>query len=198
MDLETIFNKGMSYTAYRNYIDVLFAEGNATGAEQTKEKISFTKLNVQRMQRWDKTVECAPALVLEVQRLSSPQKWLVITEGWCGDSAQSLPILAKIAAASGGKIELRIIGRDENPEVMDQYLTNGSRAIPKLVVLDQFFREKAVWGPRPAPGQELLLHWKANQATITHDDFERDLHAWYAKDKGLTLQEEMIALMNNI
>jgi thioredoxin-like negative regulator of GroEL len=197
MELQSYFSKGISYTAFREQVDTLFAAGKVTGHEQSERLLNFTHLNIQRMNRIDKTQQLNPALVQLVQQLPL-QHWLVITEGWCGDSAQNLPVLNAIAAASNGHITLRIVSRDEHPELMNAYLTNGARAIPKLIMLDENGTGLAVWGPRPEPGQALLRHWKANQHSITHDDFERDLHAWYAKDKGKTLQEEIAAIAEGI
>ena len=124
---------------------------------------------------------------------------MVLTEAWCGDSAQNLPVIAEIAKLNPEKIKLYIVLRDENPELMDKYLTNGARAIPKLIAVNETLdKETFIWGPRPVPAQQLLLNWKNNPADKTWDDFEKELHGWYAKDKTQTIQSEFLDLLNGL
>jgi hypothetical protein len=165
------------YAQYRAHINELFAQGKTTGLTQTPEYLNFTKLNIQRMDRWDKTFVPSNEMITALHQLAAPQYWIVISEAWCGDCAQNLPILAAIAAASAGKIDLRITGRDDNPDLMNAYLTNGARSVPKLIILHkQTLAEITTWGPRPAPAQQLLHQYKQSNGAITHDDFEIQLH----------------------
>ncbi len=125
--------RSYTYDQFLDLLDDLLTEGKTTGANQSEEYLHYAKLNLQRMRRWNKTYETGSGLMALIKK-QKPQEWWVITEGWCGDSAQNLPAIVKMAAASSGKIKLRIVLRDENPEIMDQYLTNGtSRSIPILV-----------------------------------------------------------------
>lgn len=186
-----------TYASYRQLIDDLQAEGKTTGPQQSPELTEYTHLNVQRMQRLDKTTRVLPELLAAVRALPQPYEWLIITEGWCGDAAQIVPVLEAVARASEGKIRTHYLLRDENPDLMDRYLTNGARSIPQLVVLHPgTLTEAAHWGPRPAPAQTLLLELKAQGAT--HEEYAEKIHGWYAKDKTHTTQQELLTLMQGL
>lgn len=184
-----------SYAAFLKLTEELLAEGKTTGNNQSEKYVFYTKLNFQRMHRWDKTFHLRAEMIAQLQQLQ-PQTWWVITESWCGDSAQNLPGIAKMAEASNGKIDLRIVLRDENPAIMDQYLTHGTRSIPKVVALDENGKELFVWGPRPAAAQVLMNEWKTNPNGKDFETFEKELHSWYTQDKGHSLQDEITALIN--
>jgi hypothetical protein len=189
--------KSFSYPQYRALIDTLLVEGKTTGTNHSADFINYTQLNVHRMERLDKTIVLNGDLLVALHRLKRKQIWLVITEAWCGDAAQNLPILHLIAAQTPN-IELHLVLRDEHLELMDQYLTNGSRSIPKLIMLDaETLTELATWGPRPAGAQELLAAHKANP-TESHADFVKNVQLWYAKDKTLSTQHELLALLKSI
>lgn len=186
-----------SYASYRQLIDELMAENRTTGTNQDEQIIQYARLNMQRMQRLDKTTQLLPELQAALAQLPGHYVWLVITEGWCGDAAQIVPVLEAVAAASQGKITTRYVLRDENLDLMDRYLTNGGRSIPKLVVLHaDTLTEAAAWGPRPAPAQELFNRLK--QEEIPHEEFVTQLHGWYAKDRTLNTQRELLALLQNL
>lgn len=186
-----------SYASYRQLIDELMAENRTTGTNQDEQIIQYARLNMQRMQRLDKTTQLLPELQAALAQLPGHYVWLVITEGWCGDAAQIVPVLEAVAAASQGKITTRYVLRDENLDLMDRYLTNGGRSIPKLVVLHaDTLTEAAAWGPRPAPAQELFNRLK--QEEIPHQEFVTQLHGWYAKDRTLNTQRELLALLQNL
>jgi len=186
-----------SYSAYRQLIDNLLAEGKTTGPAQSAELVQYTRLNEQRMSRLDKTVRVLPELVEAVRQLPHRYLWLIITEGWCGDAGQIVPVLEAVAQASAGQVATRYLLRDENPDLIDRYLTNGSRAIPQLVVLHaDTLAEAAHWGPRPAVAQELVLRLKAEG--LSHEEFIIQLHTWYAHDKTQTIQRELLALVQRL
>jgi thiol-disulfide isomerase/thioredoxin len=149
----------------------------------------FTKLNLARMKRIYKTMKVESGLQVLLEKISTPQTWYVITEAWCGDSAQSLPAIARLAERNNN-VDLSIIMRDYNPDIMQKYLSNGSASIPKLFALDKRGNELFSWGPRPTEAQEILLNWKANPDGRTWVQFETELHSWYAKDKTHSLQNE--------
>lgn len=108
-------------------------------------------------------------------------------------------MIAEIAKLNPQKIKLYILLRDENPELMDKYLTNGARAIPKLVAVNETMnKETFVWGPKPFPAQELLRKWKRNPERKSWGDFEKELHSWYAKDKTQIIQSEFLDLLNGL
>ena len=186
-----------SYSAYRQLLDGLMAQNRTTGATQTDELVQYTHLNIQRMQRIDKTVELLPELRTALAALPAHYVWLVLTEGWCGDAAQVLPVLEAVAQASAGRLTTHYLLRDEHLDLMDRYLTNGSRAIPKLIVLHaDTLTEVTHWGPRPAPALELAARLK--QEGISHDDFLLQLHGWYAKDHTLSTQRELLELLRSL
>lgn len=186
-----------TYQAYRQLIDDLVAEGKTTGPEQSAKLTQFTELNVQRMHRLDKTVRVQPALAAAAAGLRQPYLWLIITEGWCGDAAQLVPVFEAVAAASQGHLTTRYVLRDEHPALIDQYLTDGGRAIPQLLVLHpDTLAEITHWGPRPAPAAALVRTLKAEG--MAHDDFIRELHTWYAHDRTQTTQAELLALVQGL
>lgn len=189
-----IISAGLHYPAYRELIDRLLAEGKVTGVRQDQLRFDFTKINIQRMNRIDKTLSVIPSLLEKGKNISRKQNWILLSQGWCGDCAQLVPVIAKIAAVTD-KIDLRIINPDDYPQVMDTVLTNGARAVPKLIVLDAETNEcLTVWGPRPEPAQQIMLDWKNSENKISWEDFETQLHSWYAKDKSLTTQAEFETL----
>jgi hypothetical protein len=118
----------------------------------------------------------------------APRRLLVIAEDWCGDASNTVPVLAKLAETVPG-LELRVLRRDEYPEVMDQYLTNGTRSIPIVIALDEDFRELGHWGPRPAALQDWVL---ANRATIAKPELYPQVRKWYARDRGESTLREVL------
>jgi hypothetical protein len=185
--------KGMNYDEYRRLINAFMIIGKSTAKKDSENLLEYTKLNVSRMNRIDKTVEIIPELREASEQISSPQKWLVLTEGWCGDAAQIVPVFNKLAQLNSN-IALRFLLRDENPELMNLYLTNGkSRSIPKLIVTDENFEELFNWGPRPRILQEMFYHLRAN--AINNDTIKEEMHRWYAHDKTITTQKEILELL---
>ncbi len=183
-----------SYEEFYEWVLELVIAGKTSGINQTEALSEFTALNARRMSRLNKTLILHPELINVLQNITQPQQWVVITEAWCGDSAQSLPVIARIAAVSE-KINLKIVMREENPELMDKYLTNGSRSIPKLVSYDLEGEELFTWGPRPAAAQEIFMAWKKEPAGRDWEAFEKELHTWYARDKSLSLQKEFLEIL---
>ncbi|MBZ9731595.1 thioredoxin family protein [Salegentibacter sp. JZCK2] len=183
-----------TYEEFYEWILELVLAEKTSGSSQSPALANFTALNAKRMSRLSKTVILQPELMSLLQEITELQEWLVITEAWCGDSAQSLPVIARMAAASDN-INLKIVLREENPELMDQYLTNGSKSIPKLVSFDQSGNEIFTWGPRPEPAQKILMDWKREPAGRSWEIFEKELHTWYALDKSVSLQGEFVQIL---
>jgi hypothetical protein len=183
-----------TYTTYRQLIDELMAQNLTTGTTQTEQILQYARLNVQRMRRVDKTIVLLPELREALASLHQRYIWLTLTEGWCGDAAQIVPVFEAIVKASDGKIESRYLLRDENLDLMDRYLTDGGRSIPKLLVLHaDTLTEAATWGPRPAPAQALGLALKSQN--LPFEEFATQLHSWYAHDKTQSTQRELLALV---
>ena len=194
---KALFNS-YSYVEYRKLITDLLSEGKSTGQEQSESLTNYSKLNEARMNRLEKTISISEDVISKLQNLDNHYIWMVISEGWCGDAAQILPIIDKMASASDKKIDLRIVLRDENEELMNQYLTNGGKAIPKIIVI---CKEAGIvrtdWGPRPKGASELMTNHK-KEFGIVDEKIKTDLQLWYLADKGISVQEELIQIMENI
>lgn len=156
-------------------------------------QLEYLPINLQRMRRVEKTLRLSEQLQTMLSRLDQKTNWLVLTEHWCGDAAQTLPALAAIAEASGGRIEMKILYRDQNLELMDAFLTNGARAIPRLIQFNDAYQLSGLWGPRPTDAQLLVKELKSNPATASI--YGEQLHKWYAHNKQQAVQEELIALL---
>lgn len=182
-----------SYQEYRDLVSNLLSEGKSTGTTQSEEITNYSMLNDKRMQRLDKTIKILDETSTKIQEIKTPQTWLVLTEGWCGDAAQNLPVINKIAALNKN-ITLKIVLRDENLELMDLYLTNGGRSIPKLVALDADYNELFSWGPRPKTATKMVADYKEKHGVLDAA-FKQDLQVWYNKDKGKSIQEDFINLV---
>ena len=187
------FESGYTYEEYRNLIDEKLALGLTTGDSTDEGYLSHTKMNIHRMNRWDKNIELNSALKSQLENIPCPVNWLLLSEGWCGDASQNVPFLNKMAEASPN-IHLRILLRDEHLDIMDQYLTNGGRAIPKLIILDQDMNEIGTWGPRPAEIQEMVRVGK-HENGMDSEEIGIMVQKWYAKDKGATIEKEMMEII---
>jgi hypothetical protein len=190
--IENSLKKTISYADYRILVQDLLVEGKSTGSEQSEDLTNYSLLNDQRMKRLDKTIKISEETIREFQKVSAPQTWLVITESWCGDAAQNLPVLNKIATASN-YIDLKVVLRDENLALMDLFLTNGGRSIPKLIVLDNDNNVIDSWGPRPTVATKMVADYKEKNGVLDKE-FKQDLQIWYNKDKGQSIQEDFVSL----
>lgn len=192
--IEKSLNSSYTYTEYRNHISQLLIEGLSTGDTQSEDLTHYSTLNEVRMNRLDKTIKVPAEIQQKLERLKKQHTLLVISEGWCGDAAQILPIINKMAEFSPN-LELRIVLRDENNELMEQFLTNGSRSIPKLILLDTETEIiRGSWGPRPAGATQLVKDFKEKHGAFTAEA-KTELQKWYLQDKGLSTMEEIILLL---
>ena len=149
----------------------------------------YIPMNAQRSQRIDKTFQLNEEQIQQIQNIEA-QIWLVITEHWCGDASQIVPVIAKFAQESQGKIQLKLVYRDEVTELMNAHLTNGGMAVPKIVKLDTKHQLLGDWGPRPKAAQEMVIKLKSNPDTAS--TYIEELHRWYAKDKQQSVTDELI------
>jgi hypothetical protein len=187
--------RSFNFSEYNQFITELVNNGSCSG-EISEEHIQATKLNAHRIKRIYNQIEIDPKLEKEIRSLENDWEWIVLIESWCGDGSQNLPIIAKIASLSA-KIKLTILLRDENPAIMQAQLTNGARAIPKLICFDSANKKEiGIWGPRPASIQEKVRKIKSEYPLLSHDEFGKNLHSWYALDKGSSIQTEFIDLIN--
>lgn len=175
------------------------AQQETSGRNQSAALVGFTKLNWARSQRLQKTLQIKSELKAATSDLAHQYSFIVITEAWCGDSAQVLPYLAEWVRGMKNGSGLFVALRDEHPGLMDKYLTSGARSIPKLVIIDETIQQEvAVWGPRPVPAQEIVLNWKKAPTGRSWEEMERELHTWYAMDKGESLQAEWLYLVTSL
>jgi thioredoxin-like negative regulator of GroEL len=188
--------QAMTYSGYMQLSEQLVAEQRTSGPNQSAPYVHYTKLNLQRMKRLNKTTEVPSALKQLLQTKAKNWTWVVITEPWCGDAAQCVPVLEKLVLAVGG-IETFYMLRDEHLEIMDAYLTNGGRAIPKLICLDADGQEIFTWGPRPAVIQEVMNRLKAEGITEISEIVE-GIQKAYNEDKQNGIYQEFEALLQQL
>lgn len=195
--IQQTLQNSFSYTEYRNLASELIAQGKSTGHEQSEDLFHYSELNEARMNRLEKTITIIDEVKSKLENLDKNYIWLVLAESWCGDAAQILPVIHKMSEASE-KIALKIALRDDNDILMQQFLTNGGRAIPKLIVLDATTLEViADWGPRPHGAKQLILDYKATYG-IVDENAKIALQKWYLLDKGTEIQNEIIALFESV
>lgn len=187
LDHRTFLEKAISYADYRRNMSAEIATGASS------RNAAYLPLNDSRMRRIEKTYVPSADAVQHLCRLDRDLHWLVISEHWCGDAAQILPVMNALAEASHGRIRLSIVYRDTNLDLMDLYLTGESRSIPKLIQLNDRAEPLASWGPRPAEAQDLVMALRRDPATAS--TYAEPLHAWYAKDKQRSTERELIALL---
>ncbi len=190
---KALFNSH-SYSEYRKLVSDLLLEGKSTGNEQSEDLKHYSELNETRMNRLDKTMKITEENSLKLKNLNSEYIWLVISEGWCGDAAQLLPIMNRMAVDSG-KIELKIVLRDENDELMKLFLTNKNKSIPIVIIVDKETGSVlGKWGPRPKGATDLITDYKKEFGVID-ETAKTNLQLWYLHDKGISTQNELINLM---
>lgn len=192
--LENGIANSHTYLEYRELVSGLVSEGKSTGVEQSESLTNYSMLNDRRMRRWDKTLKIALTPLEKVSNTKLDVTWLVLTEGWCGDAAHILPVLNKIAMLNDG-IDLKIVLRDEHKDLMDAFLTNGNKAIPKLIMLDNATRQVLhTWGPRPTIATKMVNDYKTKHGGLDAN-FKEELQGWYNKDKGENIVSDITALL---
>ena len=130
-------------------------------------------------------------LIVRVE--ATGQRWhlLVLAEDWCGDTVNVLPFIARLADGAAN-LDLRVVGRDANPDLMDAHLTGRSRSIPVVILLDATFTERGWWGSRPRELQEWVL---GPGSSMSKADRYRDIRRWYVHDRGTTALNEIVAVI---
>ena len=185
--------KSMDYTTYRELVRRQVAEGRTSGLNQSESYVHYTLLNHKRMNRWDKRITLPDDLQAALKQQGEDYIFLVLTENWCGDAAPVLPVLNAIAMASPA-LELRVVLRDEHPHLMDLYLTDNARSIPKLLLVRSGdLSVVGTWGPRPETAKEMTLAYKQQHGSLT-SEFRESLQKWYNKDQGKSIINEVASL----
>jgi hypothetical protein len=187
-------SKAMSYRDYRLLVDILSAAGKSTGPEQTEALTNYTVLNQRRMKRLDKTLKISEEAVKKINAFDKKVTWLVLTESWCGDAAQTMPMINKMAEINDN-ISLKVILRDENLDIMNRFMTNNTMSIPKLVMVsDETGEVIGEWGSRPSIATQMVMGYKKENGALT-PEFKQDLQVWYNKDKGQSTLKDLLKLL---
>lgn len=183
--------KGFSYEDFMKKAEEKIEDTDESKLdEKEKQLFEYTKLNLHRSKRIDKTYKVSDELKNKIENIKEKQYWMVLTEDWCGDSAQNLPYVAKMASLNNN-IVMKILPRDENLDIMDQYLTNGkSRSIPKLVAFNEDGEEIFQLGPRPKELADLVKKWKDEG-----EDFKEKIHLWYGRNRGKAIEAEFVEIL---
>ena len=199
--MEHIIEKSLetahSYEEYKALVLELMKQGKSTGPVQNETRSNFTKINNQRMKRLDKQTRLSEEAVSLTGKVNKDFTWLVLTESWCGDAAQTLPVINKFSEVSD-KIDLKVVLRDENDELMNQFLTDGNKSIPKLIVIENESKKVvSSWGPRSEKASRMIRDYKEKHGKVD-DKIKKDLQVWYNQDKGKQIEKEIISLLSLI
>lgn len=186
------FAKGMTFQEYLGLIDDLLLEGKTTGEDQSVERVSFAHLNRKRIERILKTFIPETSAAKLISEISIPRTWYILTEGWCGDAAQSVPVIEQLVSLNP-LLKTRYLLRDQNLGLMDQYLTNGSRSIPKVIAVHEGSGTVLWnWGPRPQAAEDLFADLKAKNTP--KEEMHEAIQRWYIADKGNSIAAEISEL----
>jgi hypothetical protein len=192
--IQNALQNSFSYAEYRKLASDLVAQGKPTGHDLSEALAHYAELNETRMNRLEKTITLTDAVIQTLQNSSKNAIWLVLAESWCGDAAQILPVLNKMSEASNS-IQLNIVLRDDHDALMQLFLTNGAKSIPKLIILDaQTLNVVADWGPRPLGAKQLIEEYKATHGVVDETG-KIELQKWYLHDKGISIQQEISEIM---
>jgi len=184
----------ISYQDYRTLVANHVESDTSTGENQSEALSQYTLLNNSRMKRLDKTIKVPNEVIEKFQNFKGNVTWLVLTESWCGDAAQTMPAINKLSELSEG-IDLKVILRDENIDLMNAFLTNGGMSIPKLIVFDNDTEQViADWGPRPTIATQMVHDYKEEHGGLT-PEFKQDLQVWYNKDKSQNTIDNVASLI---
>ena len=192
--LKNARSNAVTYEEFMELMKELSEKGRTTGTQQTESLIDYTKMNHRRMKRWEKTFHLSIKAREQLEKLDKKVEWLVLTESWCGDAAPSLPLMDKFAEMSPN-LQLGILLRDENQELMEYFRTDGKLSIPKLIAIDQENgKVLGEWGPRPSEATAMAKEYKREHGSLTAE-FKEDLQRWYNTDKGQNIEEDLLGVL---
>lgn len=184
----------MDFQQYQQYFQDILSNPNAPAPYNNIDYLDYTKLNWARQERWLKTGVIDPHLAAVIADIKNVQQWIIITEPWCGDAAHTVPFIHLLTQLNP-LITVSYQLRDAEPFLIDQYLTNGGKAIPKLIIRDEAANDLVNWGPRPAACQVIYSSLTADKADF--DTIKTALQKWYNQDKGVSFQLELIEALKN-
>ncbi len=185
----------LSLKEYEDQFKAIIDGENRHSPYDSEDYVDYVKLNSSRIRRWTIRGEILPELESRIKKISESQIWILITEPWCGDAAQSQPFIVKLAELNPN-IELVIQNRDSPESEIEKYLTDGSRSIPRLIIRDAKGKDLFDWGPRPREAQEMVMRHKL-QPEVSSEKKQLDLHTWYVRDAGQSLQLELLRLIKD-
>jgi hypothetical protein len=189
--------KSQSYKSYREFVEQLVENKSTSGNDKSEAMVDYTVLNNRRMKRWDKTLKITQEIKEKIARFNTDITWLVIAESWCGDAGHLLPVMNKIAELNT-HIDFKVVFRDDNEALMNLFLTNGNKAVPKLIMIDNASGDVInSFGPRPDKATKMVKAFKAEHGMLT-PEFKEDLQHWYNSDKGQTTIEELTKILQEL
>ena len=186
--------KAISYQEYRAQVAIHKGNGTSSGPNQSEALSSYTLLNNSRMKRLEKTLKIDETVSEKFQEYHKNVSWLVLTESWCGDAAHSMPVMNKLVTQAKN-IDFKVLYRDENEELMNLFLTNGSMSIPKLIAFDNETQEVINdWGPSPSTIINKTKEFKIAHGTLT-PEFKKEIQVWYNQNKGKCIASDLLKLI---
>jgi len=192
MSLLDYIKNGYTYTEYITEVEDQLE--NEIENDDPKEFVKYYALGLQRMNRISKTFKFTPVQENRLKNTKNNFKLLTITEGWCGDGSQIVPVVEKIAEAL--KVESKYILRDQHLDLMENYKTNGALSIPIIIGVSEEGEELFRFGPRPAYGMELLAKFKKDPDIYTNEEFHDDIQKYYNSNKGEDILNELLDLVD--
>lgn len=185
--MKEYWQKAISFEEYLNVTEKRIHDPNPNDDHN-----EYYELGMTRMHRTLKTYKRDEADVETLKTKNFNGKILIISEPWCGDASATVPVVSKFFE---GFNEVKIFLRDDDHSLIDQFLTNGAQAIPKIIILNEDFEVLHAWGPRPAYGTELLQKFKADPEAYPREEFYNDLQVYYAKNRGKDVIHEILDLL---
>lgn len=182
----------MNYENYKKLFDEILDSPSPAPPYDDEMYLNYVRLNKARMKRWDRQIVLDEYMTMQLKQITHPQHWIIITEPWCGDAAHILPLLVQMTEQNE-LLTYDIQLRDSAPFLIEKYLSNGSKSIPKLIVRDEADNDIFVWGSRPVAAQKVADELKANKAS--KPEILDALQRWYNEDKGNSLFEELSVML---
>lgn len=188
----------MTAAGYEAAMEDWVAQAAHSGPTPSVKYAGYTQLNLVRMRRLAKTHKVSDAMAAFLDSgCCASQHWVVITESWCGDAVQLLPLVRLWAERAG--VGLDVILRDGNDPVIDDFLTRGGRSIPIWVVANETGQVLGQWGPRPATAKKMVLdHRNAPEPKPPYAEFAAQVQLWYARDKGREIEHEALSVLHDL
>ena len=187
-------SKAFSYQDYREQVATHVEYGTSSGPDKSEALSNYTLLNNSRMKRLDKTMKIEEDVLEKFKQYHKNVTWLVLTESWCGDAAHAMPVMNKLVEQAKN-LDFKILYRDENKELMNRFLTNGTMSIPKLIAFDNETQEVINdWGPSPLIIINKTKEFKATHGALT-PEFKKEIQVWYNQNKGKCIASDLLKLI---